>query len=74
MTTLTFPIFGFFNVEIRVTARNAAASGASAGLETARRELLDKIENGFAIEGSDARAEVPGFAKASLKAQVEVDC
>jgi hypothetical protein len=74
MTTLTFPIFGFFDVEIRVKPRNAAISDASPKLETARRDLLDQIEHGFTIEDTGARAKVPGFAKTHLKTLVEVDC
>ncbi len=74
MTTLTFPIFGFFDVEVSVKPRNAAASDASTDLETARRDLVEQIEHGFTIEDSGARAEVPDFAKTHLKTMTEVDC
>lgn len=74
MTTLTFPIFGIFDVEISVNTRNAATPDASTELEKARRDLLDKIEHGYTIEETGAHAKVPGFAKTHLKTLVEVDC
>jgi len=74
MVTRTYPILRFFDEDLDVSPRIAATPDASAELETARRELLDQIEQGFTLEDSGTRAEVPDFAKAHLKAMVEVDC
>lgn len=74
MTTLTFPIFGFFDVKISVSPRNVATSDTATELETARADLLEQIEHGFDIEDSSSRGKVPGFAKTHLKTSVEVDC
>ena len=74
MTTLTLPVFGFFDLEISIQPRRAAAQIAADALESARSDLLDQVENGFVVEDCGVQAQVPAFAKPHLKTLIETDC